>query len=68
MARRGVSGGHHAELAVLHEAAEVVHLSVQGAVGVEVRLLVRIGGLAACVGIGELLLARHFEVGRCIVS
>lgn len=50
-------GSHHAELALVDEALEVLNLLLE--VGVlEVLRGVRVGGLAASVGVGE---GRHIE-------
>ena len=50
-------GGHHAELAPVDEALEVLNLLLEGGV-LKVLRGVRVGGLAASVCVGE---GRHFE-------
>ena len=50
-------GGHHAELALVDEALEVLNLLLERGL-LEVLCGVRVGGLAAGVCVGE---GRHFE-------
>ena len=50
-------GGHHAELALVDKALEVLDLLLEGGL-LEVLCGVRVGGLAAGVCVGE---GRHFE-------
>jgi hypothetical protein len=50
-------GGHHAELALVDESLQVLDLLLEGGV-LEVLCGVRVGGLAAGVGVGE---GRHSE-------
>lgn len=60
-ARLGLSRGHHAKLALLDEAAQILDLLLDGSI-IEVLLAVRVGGLGAGVGIGEVC-AGHFVEG-----
>ena len=60
VSRLGIASGHHAELVAGHEASEVLDLLLQRHLGVEVGLLVGVGGLVAGISVRETTVARHF--------